>query len=96
MTSRSYDRPASFKKSAAQTLKKVYSPATLETTFALRSPACPQGGKGRAIAKRRRNSAALWRQMSCLVREKLKTVFLSFLVPGTAFPDKSGRTRSLR
>src|SRR5208337_4261183 len=33
-------------------------PATPETTFALRATACPRTGKGRAIAKRRRNSAA--------------------------------------
>jgi hypothetical protein len=36
--------------------------ATPETTFALRATACPQSGKGRAIAKRQRNSAAFWRE----------------------------------
>src|SRR5271165_2305276 len=38
------------------------SPATPETTFALRATACPRTAKGRAIAKRRRNSAAFWRE----------------------------------
>src|SRR5271165_5592787 len=37
------------------------SPAAPKTTFALRATACPQSAKGRAIAKRRRNSAAFWR-----------------------------------
>jgi hypothetical protein len=36
----------------------VDSPAAPETTFALRATARPHSGKGRAIAKRRRNSAA--------------------------------------
>src|SRR5215469_14730221 len=38
------------------------SPAAPETTFALGTAACPQSGKGRAIAKRRRNSAAFRRK----------------------------------
>jgi len=36
--------------------------ATPETTFALRATARLQSGKGRAIAKRRRNSAAFWKE----------------------------------
>jgi hypothetical protein len=39
-------------------------PLTPEAAFALRASACPQSGKGRAIAKRRRNSAALLKNHS--------------------------------
>ena len=60
------DQPASLTNRAGFVkqcgFRQKNSPATSETTFALRATARPQSGKGRAIAKRRRNSAAFWRE----------------------------------